>query len=179
MSVNFTGLNANHIQCGHLMASQINASHINASIMMCQYLILTQIVFKKSGFGSALNYYEEHKQKAYFTGIYDATLREGMIITRVGRVVTCRIKAYRSKPEEYSQLIIGDIPDRFLPLTNTSYVIPIINGGKYELGTAIITTDGEIVIYPGYRPTNMFKRHDDSGLPYDIELTWQAESIVV
>lgn len=174
MSVNFTGLNANHIQCGHLTTSQMNAS-----LMMCQYLILTQLVFKTSGFGAALNYYEEYKQKAYFSGIYEVTLREGFVITRVGRLVTCRIKAYRTKLKEYDQLIISDIPKRFVPMTNTSYVIAIINGGKYEVGTAIVTRDGDVVISPGYNPANIFKKHGESGLPNDIELTWQADAIAV
>lgn len=159
--------NSNILYCGSLTASV----SINSSLISCNLLLLNAIIFNGL---SKLNYYEETKQPALFSGIYEYTYPDGLIITRIGKIVTCKIRSYISTTKEPDKLIIGEIPERFAPDNDIAFRILILKDDIYDDGLAIIKSDGYIEISPGNTPDNIFES-GSSGLPFDIELTYQTD----
>jgi len=146
--------------------------------------------------------YEEIKLTAHYGGIfdYDVPILDGMIITRIGNIVFCKIRAYTARIQNHSNLIISKIPEQFVPDSTISYQIQVLNNDVHEEGTALVNPDGLIKISQNAIGTshigNGIKSYrvfgyslsvggtykqiclDKSvcGLPHDIELIWQITS---
>ena len=158
-----------------LYAYSLNANQLNITLMIIQSLIF------KGECQTKLNYYEEYNQTAIWNGMLEYEIKNGLLFSRIGRTVMCKIKGYLFKPRQCLIRIINinKIPDRFKPNSMIVFKTIVMNNDNYEDGMVLII-DNIIKIIPGNNPNDLFscdtQNNKLSGLPYDITLTWQIDS---
>lgn len=121
---------------------------------------------------TALNYYEEYNGEAKWSGAFEKTIPGGLSITRIGRIVNCKIKFLVEKSTRESKIYIS-IPNRFLPRADVVYKILICDDNNYADGILIVSIKDYVIISPGINPNNNFKNNTKIGLFNDIEISWQ------
>lgn len=155
---------------GSLSASQC----VSANQIMCQYILLHGIIFNATN-NSKLDYYEEYIQDAQISGIFNFSIQDGLIITRIGKSISCKIRSFLELAKHKTQLIIGEIPEKFTPDEEIAYRILIVNNDDYSDGLLVVNEDGYIEISPIFSNRDYFIINEYAGLPYDIELQWQVQ----